>query len=148
MGLTRTAITRPVFILMLVLMAFLMGTISYKSMRVELNPEVSFGVVTVQTQYPGANPDTINTQVSRKIEEAVSGVNGIREVTSTSQTGTSSVVVQLEHGVNTDVAPVFGVLAGIGQQVGEDLGQAFRIGMHLQALRRHVQGEAMLALFQ
>lgn len=104
MGLTRAAITRPIFIFMLMVAAFLMGTISYRSMRVELNPEVNFGVVTIQTTYPGANPDTINTQVSRKIEEAVSGVNGLREVTSTSQSGQSSVVVQLELGVDVDAA--------------------------------------------
>jgi HAE1 family hydrophobic/amphiphilic exporter-1 len=104
MGLTKASIQRPIFVLMLLLAAVLMGWLSYKSMRVEQNPEVSFGVVTIQTVYPGANPETINTLVSRKLEEAVSGVNGVREVTSTSQTGISIVVVQLELGVNTDNA--------------------------------------------
>ncbi len=104
MGLTRIAITRPIFILMLMIAAVLMGSIGYRSMRLELNPEVSFGVVTIQTVYPGAGPDEINTLVSRKIEEAVSGVNGVREVTSTSQEGLSSVVVTLELGVEVDPA--------------------------------------------
>ncbi len=104
MGLTRAAITRPVFVLMLMLAAFLLGTISYRSMRIELNPEVSFGVVSVTTVYAGANPDTINTQISRKVEEAVSSVNGIREVVSTSTEGVSSVVITCEIGTNMDAA--------------------------------------------
>ncbi len=89
---------------MLMIGAFLMGTLAYRGMRLELNPEVSFGTITITTQYPGAGPDDINELVSRKIEEAVSGVNGIREITSTSQEGISSVVVSLELDRNLDSA--------------------------------------------
>lgn len=81
-----------------------MGTLAYRGMRLELNPEVSFGTITISTQYPGAGPDDINELVSRKIEEAVAGVNGIREITSTSQEGISSVVVSLELDRNLDSA--------------------------------------------
>ena len=49
MGLTRAALARPVFILMLMLAAFLLGTIAYRSMRQELNPDVSFPVVSIST---------------------------------------------------------------------------------------------------
>lgn len=89
---------------MLMIGAFLMGTLAYRGMRLELNPEVSFGTITISTQYPGAGPDDINELVSRKIEEAVAGVNGIREITSTSQEGISSVVVSLELDRNLDSA--------------------------------------------
>ncbi len=104
MGLTRIAITRPVFILMLMCMAFLIGTLSYKSMRIELNPEVNFGVVSITTAYPGAGPDDVNELVSRKIEESVAGVNNVREVTATSLEGVSVVTVQLEIGTDADAA--------------------------------------------
>jgi len=103
-NLTKTAINRPIFIFMLMVGAIGMGLLSYFSMRLELNPDVSFGVVTITTQYPGAGPDDINELVSRKIEEAVSGVSGIRELTSTSQEGTSSVVVTLELGTDINTA--------------------------------------------
>ncbi len=89
---------------MLMLAAILMGIISYNGMRLERNPEVSFGTVTVVTSYPGAGPDDINELISRNVEEAVSGVNGIREVTSTSQEGQSTVVISLDLGVNVDAA--------------------------------------------
>lgn len=104
MGLTKLAITRPVFILMLMLAAFLMGTIAYRGMRVEQNPEVTFGAITVNTAYPGAGPEEVNTLVSRKIEEAVSGVNGLREVTSTSLEGVSLVFANFDIQTDMDVA--------------------------------------------
>lgn len=104
MNLTRTAITRPIFILMVVLAAVLMGNIAYRSMRLELNPEVTFPVVTVLTQYPGAGPEEVNTLVSKRIEDAVSGIANVREITSSSQEGFSTVVINFELGTNTDVA--------------------------------------------
>ncbi len=104
MNLTRAAIARPIFIFMLMVGAVLMGTIAYRSMRVELNPEVSFGIVTVTTVYPGAGAEEVNNLISRKIEDAVAGVNGLRQITSLSREGVSVVVVELELGVNQDVA--------------------------------------------
>lgn len=104
MGLTKIAITRPVFMLMLMLAAILLGYQSVSSMRVEQNPEVNFGVLTITTVYPGAGPEEMNTLISRKIEEACAGVNGIREVTASSQEGISNVVAQFEIGTNMDTA--------------------------------------------
>lgn len=104
MGLTKLAIQRPVFVLMLMLAVLLMGWMSLRGMRLEQNPDVAFGNITILTVYPGAGPEEVAELVSRKLEEAVSGVNGLREVTSSSQEGVSSVNVQLELGVNVDVA--------------------------------------------
>ncbi|HLK15062.1 MAG TPA: efflux RND transporter permease subunit, partial [Fimbriimonadaceae bacterium] len=123
MNLTRTAITRPVFVLMLVLAAIVLGLLSYSGMRKEQNPDVEFGVVTIATSYPGANPDDVNTLVSRKIEEAVSGVNGLREVTSNSQEGLSVVVANFNLDQNIDAAvndvrsKVDGILAQLPKEV-------------------------------
>ncbi|MBI5706806.1 MAG: efflux RND transporter permease subunit [Armatimonadetes bacterium] len=104
MGLTKLALSRPVFMLMLMLLAILMGFISYFSMRQEENPDVNLGVVNITTIYPGAGPDEINTLVTRKVEEAVSSVEGLREVTSISQEGVSAVTCQFEIGTNMDRA--------------------------------------------
>jgi hydrophobic/amphiphilic exporter-1 (mainly G- bacteria), HAE1 family len=104
MNITKTALQRPIFIFILVITAVLIGTLSYKGMRKENNPEVNFGTLTVTTAYPGAGPDDVNQLITRKIEESVSGVSGIREVQGISQEGISAVVIQLELGVSTDVA--------------------------------------------
>lgn len=104
MNLTRAAINRPIFIFMLVVAAFLLGGICYSGMRKELNPDISFGTLVVSTSYPGASPEDVNQLISKKIEDAVSGVSGIRQVNSTSQEGFSTVVIQLELGTDLDAA--------------------------------------------
>jgi hydrophobic/amphiphilic exporter-1 (mainly G- bacteria), HAE1 family len=104
MNLTKTALQRPIFIFILMITAILIGSISYMGMRKENNPEVNFGTITVNTLYPGAGPDDVNQLITRKVEEAVSGVSGIREVQGLSNEGISAVVIQLELGVNTDTA--------------------------------------------
>ncbi len=103
MGLTRIAIARPVFIFMLMLAAVLGGMVAYNSMRVELNPDVSFGTVTITTVYPGAGPDEVNTLISKPIEDAVTGIANVNEVTSTSQEGVSAVVVMFKIGSDINV---------------------------------------------
>ena len=104
MGLTKVAITRPIFILMMMCLAVFGGIFAISKMRQEENPEVQFGVVTVSTVYPGAGPDEVSTLVSRRIEDSISGVNGLLEITSTSQEAVSVVVANFEVGTNMDVA--------------------------------------------
>jgi len=102
-GLTKTAITRPVFILMLMVAAVLIGFISYRTNRVENNPDVSFGVINVSVAYPGADADTISNLVARPIEESISGVNNLREVTSTSREGFANITATFEIGTDINV---------------------------------------------
>ncbi|MBS1712840.1 MAG: efflux RND transporter permease subunit [Armatimonadetes bacterium] len=104
MGLTQVAITRPIFIFMVMVAALILGTGAFQSLRKELNPDVSFGTITVTTVYPGAGPEEINELISRPIEESVSSVANAREVTSTSQEGVSTVIVLLNIGTNENEA--------------------------------------------
>lgn len=104
MGLTKIAITRPVFILMLMLATMMMGFMAFRSMRVEENPDVQFGVITVQTIYPGAGPEEVNTLVSRRVEEAISGVAGLQQVTASSLEGVSVVVANFNIGTDMNEA--------------------------------------------
>ena len=104
MGLTKLAITRPIFIFMLMCLAAFGGLFALGKMRVEDNPEVQFGVVTIQTAYPGAGPEEVNSLISRRVEESISGINGLLELTSTSQEAVSVVVAQFEIGTNMDTA--------------------------------------------
>lgn len=89
---------------MLMCLFMLMGAWAFNSMRKEQNPDVQFGVITVTAVYPGAGPEEVNTLVARKIEEGVSGVPGLREVTSTSVEGLATVLANFEVGTNMDVA--------------------------------------------
>jgi HAE1 family hydrophobic/amphiphilic exporter-1 len=90
------AINRPITTLMGVLSFIIFGLMSYRSMAVDLFPNVDFPVVTIQTAYHGADAGTVETKVTDKIEEAISGIDGIDKLMSTSTEGFSSVTVQFE----------------------------------------------------
>ncbi len=100
----KLSINRPITTLMGVLTFIVFGLMSYNTMPINLYPNVDFPVVTIQTTYNGADPSTVETKVTDKIEEAVSGVDGIDKLMSTSYEGFSVVTVQFELTKNLDVA--------------------------------------------
>lgn len=92
----KFAIGRPITTLMFALCLIFFGTLALKKMPVSLFPNVDFPIVVVTTTYPGAGPETIETKVTDKIEEAVMGIDGIDKVTSTSVRNVSVVVVKFD----------------------------------------------------
>jgi len=100
----KFAINRPITTLMGVLTFIVFGLISYKTMPVNLFPNVDFPVVTIQTVYHGADAATVETKVSDKIEEVVSGIDGIDKLFSTSYEGFSVVTIQFKLFKNLDEA--------------------------------------------
>ncbi len=92
----KFAINRPITTLMGVLVFIVFGLMSYKTMPVNLFPNVDFPVVTIQTAYNGADASTVETKVTDKLEEAVSGIDGIDKLISTSYEGFSVVTIQFE----------------------------------------------------
>ena len=72
------------------------GLIAYKSMPINLFPKVDFPVVSVQTAYYGADAATVETKVTDKLEEAISGIDGIKKLKSTSYDNFSLIIVQFE----------------------------------------------------
>ena len=104
MGLTKLAITRPVVILMLFLALAVLGIVSRSRMPVDLNPDVDLPYVVITTIYPGAGPEEIETLVSKPLEDNVGSVNGLKNITSSSQEGISAVVMEFELGTDNDVA--------------------------------------------
>jgi len=100
----KFAINRPITTLMGVLTFIVFGLMSYKTMPVNLFPNVDFPVVTIQTAYNGADASTVETKVTDKIEEVVSGIDGIDKLFSTSYEGFSVVTIQFELFKDLDVA--------------------------------------------
>jgi len=90
------AINRPITILMGVLSLIIFGMMSYNKMPVNLFPSVDFPIVTVQTAYAGANASSVESKVTDKIEEAISGIDGIDKITSSSYEGLSIVLIQFD----------------------------------------------------
>ncbi|MFT5660917.1 MAG: HAE1 family hydrophobic/amphiphilic exporter-1 [Sulfurimonas sp.] len=90
----KLAINKPISTLMYVITLVIFGYMSFKSMPSALFPNVDFPMVTVQTSYPGAESSTIESQVTDKIEEAISRIGGVDSITSTSSEGMSVVMVK------------------------------------------------------
>ncbi len=91
--LAEICIQRPVFATMLGLSLLVIGGFAYFRLGVDLFPRVDFPIVTVTTVLPGASPEEIETEVTKKIEEAVNTIEGIEELRSTSAEGVSQVFV-------------------------------------------------------
>ena len=70
MWITRVSINNPVFATMMMAALLVLGLFSYQRLNVDQFPDVSFPIVVVQTEYPGASPETVESDVTRKIEEA------------------------------------------------------------------------------
>ncbi|MBM3457203.1 MAG: efflux RND transporter permease subunit [Armatimonadetes bacterium] len=100
MWLTRLSIQRPVFVIVLISTFLLLGLFSRGKMQIEERPRVDIPYVTITSVYPGAGPAEMETLVSKPLEDAVSSVNGIRNLTSSSQYGIS--FVSLEFYIGTD----------------------------------------------
>lgn len=98
----KLAINRPITTLMYIVTLVIFGLMSFKSMPSALFPNIDFPMVTVKTVYPGAESSTIESQVTDKIEEAISRIGGIDSITSTSSEGVSVVMIKffLERDIN------------------------------------------------
>lgn len=98
MILADTSIKRPVFTTMVILALMVLGFFSYARMSVDLFPDVDFPFVVVLTPYPGAGPETVESEVTKKIEDQINTIAGLKHLMSTSEEGVSTVVAQFELG--------------------------------------------------
>jgi len=105
MWLTRLSLNRPVTITVFMVAVIVLGFYALSKTQVELQPRVDFPVITILTVYPGASPDEVETLVSKPLEDAVAGVEGLRQITSTSQYGVSQVA--LEFHIGTDISEAY-----------------------------------------
>ncbi|MCC6747275.1 MAG: efflux RND transporter permease subunit [Deltaproteobacteria bacterium] len=96
MKLADVSIRRPVLASVMVGALLVFGLVAYPRIGVDLFPDVEFPVVTITAVYPGADPETIESKVIDKLEEAVSTINGIKVLRSTSLENVGQVVVQFE----------------------------------------------------
>lgn len=103
-GLSAVAIRRPVFTTMMMLALLVLGIFSYRGLAIDQFPNVDIPIVTVQTVYPGASAETVEREVSRRMEEAFNPVQGVDKITSVSLEGVSQVIVEFDLGRDGDVA--------------------------------------------
>lgn len=103
-NISELAIKRPVSTIMMMLTLVVVGLISYFRLNIELFPNVSFPVVAITTEYPGASSKEIETLVTKPIEDSISGINDLRHIRSTSGNGFSIVIVDFKLTKNVQTA--------------------------------------------
>jgi len=96
MFLSDLSIKRPIFAAVMMLALVTLGAFSYKRLAVDMFPDVEIPVVTIVTKFPGASPESVEREVSKKIEEAVNPIAGVKKVLSISRESVSTVMVQFQ----------------------------------------------------
>ncbi len=104
MWFTRISISNPVFATMMMAALLVLGAFSYSRLPVEQFPDVSFPVVVVQTEYPGASPENVEDEVTRRVEESVNTISGIKTLSSRSYEGLSVVIVEFDLSIDPKLA--------------------------------------------
>ncbi len=96
MWFTKVSLQNPVFATMIMLVFVVMGLFAFQRLKVDQFPNIDFPVVVVLTEYPGASPEIVESEVSKKIEEGVNAIAGISALTSRSYENQSVVVIEFQ----------------------------------------------------
>ena len=102
MNITEISIKRPSLIIVLFSVFTLLGVIGYKNLSFELMPDFNQPVVVIKTVYPGAEPNEVETSVSRKIEDALSNLEGVDYMVAKSLPNASIIIANLKYGTDLD----------------------------------------------
>jgi HAE1 family hydrophobic/amphiphilic exporter-1 len=130
----RTFITRPVFTGMLTLVILVFGLVAYPKIGVDQMPEVEFPIVTVLTVLPGADPESIERNVTKPLEEALNTLSGLDTLRSVNVDNVSQIVIRFDLDRRVDVAAqdvrdkVQATLSRLPREIQTPVVQKFDIG--------------------
>jgi HAE1 family hydrophobic/amphiphilic exporter-1 len=99
---TELAIKRPSLIIVIFIALTLLGIFGYNQLKYELLPDINIPVISIVTVYPGASAAEVESGVTKKVEDAISALDKVDGVYSTSQEGVSSVVIEFTQDANID----------------------------------------------
>jgi HAE1 family hydrophobic/amphiphilic exporter-1 len=106
MWVSNTSIRQPVFATMVISALIVFGVVSYRALNIDLFPKVDFPIVTVTSVLPGADPETMETDVTERLEEALNTIGGVKTLRSTSSEGVSIVVIEFDSSARRSAAHV------------------------------------------
>ena len=104
MNISSTSIDRPVLAIVMSIIIVLFGVIGYSYLGVREYPSIDPPVITVRTNYSGANADVIESQITEPLEKALNGIEGVRTISSASNQGSSSITVEFNLDANLEAA--------------------------------------------
>ncbi len=100
MWITRVSIARPVFAVMVMFALCVLGVFSYIKLGVEQLPDLNLPVAYVDVLYPGASPQSVEEEITKRVEEALNGIAGVKRITSRSFEGRSQTAVEFNLNAN------------------------------------------------
>lgn len=104
MWFTRISVKYPVFTIMMMISLMVLGLASWKRMTVEEFPNVDFPFVVVTTQYAGASPEAVESDITKKLEDQINTISGIKQITSRSSEGFSMIVAEFNLDTSSALA--------------------------------------------
>lgn len=104
MRLSSLSVRRPVFASVISLLMVAVGIVSYERLPLREYPDIDPPIVSIQTAYPGASAAVVETRITEVIEDVISGIEGIRFVSSSSQDGRSRINIEFSSGQDVDAA--------------------------------------------
>ena len=104
MKITRLSITRPTLVVVVMTLLVGLGLFTYGALNYELLPKITSPVLSVSTAYPGASPGEVENTVTKKLEDALSSLEGVKKMSSTSMEGFSLITVELVNDADVDLA--------------------------------------------
>lgn len=104
MWLTRISVKYPVFTIMMMFCLMVLGLASWQRMGVEEFPDVDFPFVVVYTTYPGASPETVESEITKKMEDQINTISGLKQVISQSSEGLSTIIAEFDLDVSSVIA--------------------------------------------
>jgi len=104
MSLSSVSINRPVLASVFAIVILIFGIVGYTFLGVREFPSVDPAIISVNTSYPGANSDVIETQITEPLEQSINGIPGVRSLTSVSSQGSSRITVEFELSVDLETA--------------------------------------------
>ena len=102
----KFSVKKPFTVFVAVVAVLVLGVVSYLRMTPDLLPNMDFPYVMIMTTYPGASPEKVETEITRPMEQAMSTLEHIKEVSSTSSDSYSMVMLEFEDSVNMDTIGV------------------------------------------
>lgn len=104
MSLPSISLRRPVLAIVLNIIIVVFGAIGFKTLGIRDYPSIDPPIINVKTTYSGANPDVIESQITEPLEKSINGIAGVKNISSTSLQGTSSISVEFDLGIDLEAA--------------------------------------------
>lgn len=104
MKITDVSIKRPMLVTVLVIIVLLLGGVSFSRLSIDLYPDMELPIALVMTNYSGAGPEEVEQQITKPMESVLSSVNNLDTISSTSSTGSSTIMIMLNWGADMDFA--------------------------------------------